>query len=262
MLAAVVASLVIVIAPPAMNADGWDAAARTAESIAAATKAIERAEAACRALPDAIITETTAAQQGSDTVRWESREAARAWSFRAGRGIEIVGVDDSAFVTVDALPGQMALVDCAHGCRETFAAAGVMLPVLASVRLGSSLAESAWIDQAPAAVVAGSRTTESGIEVLLIDATAGGDVMIHIDRATGLPTRIRVAHKLPQEFSHPALTGSPVLEWSWTVKVRPTDAEPVAISKPSGAMTASLQVLLDQLDPAPRRVPVQAAPSP
>jgi hypothetical protein len=70
-------------------------------------------------------------------VRWESRGAARAWSFRGERGIEVVGLDDSAFVTVDALPGQMALVECATGCRESFAEAGIVLPVMASVRLGA-----------------------------------------------------------------------------------------------------------------------------
>jgi hypothetical protein len=255
MLAAVAASLVAVIAPPAMNADGWEASARDPESIAAAAKAIERAESACRDLADAVITETTAAREGSDTVRWESRAAARAWSFRGERGIEVVGLDDSAFVTVDALPGQMALVECAKGCRESFAEAGIVLPVMVSVRLGGSLADAVWKDELPDAVVAGSRTTEAGTEVLLIDAAAGGDVLVQFDGATGLPARVRVARRLPDAFSHPALKASLPIEWSWAGKVRPVDAKPMAIIKPNRTMAASLKVLLEQLDPAPRRLP-------
>jgi len=258
MLAAVAASLVVVIPPPAMNADGWDASVRTPESIAAATKAIERAESACRALGDAVITETNAAREGSETVRWESRAAARAWSFRGERGIEVVGVDDTAFVTIDALPGQMALVECAKGCRESFAEAGIILPVMASVRLGSSLADAAWKDELPDAVVAGSRTTDAGTEVLLIDAAGGGDVLVQFDGVTGLPVRVRVARRLPEGISHPALKASQVIEWSWTGKVRPVEAKPVAIRKPNRTMAASLKALLDQLDPAPRRVPLPA----
>jgi len=261
MLAAIAASLVAVLAPPAMNAEGWEASARTPESIAAATQAIERAESACRALGDAVITETNAAHGGSDTVRWESRAAARAWTFRAERGIEVVGLDDSAFVTVDALPGQMALVECAKGCRESFAEAEIVLPVMASVRLGSSLADAIWKDELPDAAVAGSRTTEAGTEVLLIDA-AGGDVLVQFDGATGLPVRVRVARRLPEVYSHPALKASPAIEWSWSGKVRPVEAKPVSITKPNRTMAASLKALLDQLDPAPRRLPTELEPKP
>lgn len=262
MLAAVAASLVAMIAPPAMNAEGWDPSARTPESIAAATKAIERAESACRALGDAVITETNAARGGSDTVRWESRAAARAWAYRAERGIDVVGLDDTAFVTVDALPGQMALVECAKGCRESFAEAGIVLPVMASVRLGSALADAVWKDELPDAVVAGSRTTEAGAEVLLIDAAGGGDVLVQFDGATGLPTRIRVVRRLPEAIAHPALKASPIIEWSWTGKVRPVEAKPVALTKPNRTIAASLKALLDQLDPAPRRRPTGLEPTP
>lgn len=262
MLAAIAASLVAVIAPPAMNAEGWDATARTPESIAAAAQAIERAESACRALGDAVIAETNAAREGSDTVRWESRAAARAWTFRAERGIEVVGLDDSAFVTVDALPGQMALVECAKGCRGSFAEAGIVLPVMASVRLGSSLADAVWKDELPDAAVAGSRTTEAGTEVLLIDAAGGGDVLVQFDGATGLPVRVRVARRLLEGISHPALKASPVIEWTWTGKVRPVEAKPVPITKPNRTMAASLKALLDQLDPAPRRLPTELEPKP
>ena len=262
MLAAVAASIVAVFAPPAMNAEGWDASARTPESIAAASKAIERAESACRALGDAVITETNAAREGSDTVRWESRAAARAWTFRAERGIEVVGLDDTAFVTVDALPGQMALVECAKGCRESFAEAGIVLPVMASVRLGSPLADALCKDELPDAVVAGSRTTEAGAEVLLIDAAGGGDMLVQFDGVTGLPVRVRVARRLPEGISHPALKASPIIEWTWTGKVRPVEAKPVAITKPNRTMAASLKALLDQLDPAPRRLPTELEPKP
>ncbi len=262
MLAAVAASLVAMIAPPAMNAEGWDASARTPESIAAAAKAIERAESACRALGDVVVTETSASREGSDTVRWESRAAARGWSYRADRGIEIVGLDDTAFVTVDALPGQMALVECAKGCRESFAEADIVLPVMASVRLGAPLAEAVWKDELPDAVVAGSRSTEAGAEVLLIDAAGGGDVLVQFDGATGLPTRVRVARRLPEGFSHPALKSVPIIEWSWTGKVRPVEVKPVAITKPNRTMAASLKALLDQLDPAPRRLPTELEPKP
>lgn len=262
MLATVAASLVAMIAPPAMNAEGWDPSARTPESIAAATKAIEGAESACRALDDAVITETNAARGGNDTVRWESRAAARAWAYRAERGIDVVGLDDTAFVTVDALPGQMALVECAKGCRESFAEAGIVLPVMASVRLGSSLAEAVWADELPDAVVAGSRVTEAGTEVLLIDAVGGGDVLVQLDGATGMPTRIRVARRLPEVMSHPALKTSPILEWSWTGKVRPVEAKPVALTKPNRTMAPSLKALLDQLDPAPRPRPTGLEPTP
>jgi len=262
MLAVIAASFVAVVAPPAMNADGWAASDRTPQSMEAATMAIERAEAACRALADAVITETSSSRSGGDTVRWESRGAARAWSFRGERGIEVVGLDDSAFVTVDALPGQMALVECATGCRESFAEAGIVLPVMASVRLGSSLADAVWKDELPDAVVAGSRTTEAGTEVLLIDAAGGGDVLVQFDGASGLPARVRVVRRLPEAISHPALKAAPVMEWSWTGKVRPADAKPVAISKPNRTMASSLKALLDQLDPAPRRLPTELEPRP
>lgn len=262
MLATVAASLVAMIAPPAMNADGWDAAARSPESIAAGSKAIERAESACRALADAAVSETSSAGKGSDTVRWESRAAARAWSFRAERGIEVVGIDDTAFVTVDALPGQMALVECAKGCRESFAESGIVLPVMASVRLGSSLADAVWADELPDAVVAGSRTAESGTEVLLIDAAGGGDVLVQFDGTSGLPTRVRVARRLPDAMSHPALKASPLIDWTWTGKVRPVEVKPVAITKPNRTIVASLKALLDQLDPAPRRRPTGLEPTP
>lgn len=262
MLAAVAASLVAVIAPPAMNAEGWEPPARTAESIAAGVQAIERAERSCRELADAVITETTAARERSDTVRWESRAAARAWSFRGERGIEVVGLDDTAFVTVDALPGQMALVECAKGCRESFAEAGIVLPVMASVRLGGSLADAVWADELPDAAVAGSRTTEAGTEVLLIDAAAGGDVLVLFDGSSGLPVRVRVARRLPEALAHPALKASGPLAWSWSGKVRPVEAKPVAITKPNRTMAASLKALLDQLDPAPRRLPSELESKP
>jgi hypothetical protein len=262
MIVAIAASLVAMTAPPAMNAEDWDASTRTPESIAAAAKAIERAESACRALGDAVITETSAAGGGGDALRWESRAAARAWAYRAERGIEIVGLDDTAFVTVDALPGQMALVECARGCRESFVEAGIVLPVMASVRLGAPLAEAVWKDELPDAVVVGSRSTEAGAEVLLIDAAGGGDVLLQFDGATGLPTRVRVARRLPEEISHPALKSSPIIEWSWTSKVRPVEAKPVAITKPNRTMAASLKKLLDQLDPAPRRLPTELEPKP
>lgn len=262
MLAAIAASLVAVIAPPAMNAEGWQASDRSPESIAAGEKALERAALACRELGDAVVTETTAAREGSDTVRWESRAAARAWSFRGERGIEIVGLDDTAFVTADALPGQMALVECAKGCRESFVDAGVVLPVMASVRLGSALADAAWRDQLPDAAVAGSRSTDAGTEVLLIDAAAGGDVLVQFDGATGLPTRVRVVSPLSNGISHPALKASPLLDWTWTGKVRPVDSKPVAITKPNRTMAASVKALLDQLDPAPRRLPTELEPRP
>jgi hypothetical protein len=262
MFAAIAASLVAMIAPPAMNADGWDPSTRTLESIAAATKAIERAESACRALEDAVVTETNSARGGSDTVRWESRAAARAWAFRAERGIDVVGLDDMAFVTVDALPGQMALVECTKECRESFAEAGIVLPVMASVRLGSLLAEAVWADDLPGAVVAGSRATEAGTEVLLIDAAGGGDVLVQLDGTTGLPTRIRVVRRLPEAISHPALKASPIIEWTWTGKVRPAEAKPVALTKPNRTMAPSLKALLDQLDPEPLRRPTGLEPTP
>jgi len=262
MLAAIAASLVAVNAPPAMNVEGWDASARTPESIAAASKAIERAESACRALGDAVVTETIAAGLGNNTVRWESRTAARAWTFRAERGIEVIGLDDTAFITVDALPGQMALVECAKACRESFAEAEMVLPVMASVRLGSSLADAVWKDELPDAVVAGSRTTDAGTEVLLIDAAGGGDVLVQFDGVTGLPVRARLAQRLPEGISHPALKALPVIDWTWTGKVRPVEAKPVAITKPNRTIAASLKVLLDQLDPVPRRLPTELEPKP
>ncbi len=262
MLAVVAASLVAVIAPPAMNAEGWDPSARTSESIAAAAKLIERAESACRDIADAVITETTAFGGGSEAIRWDARAAARAWSFRAERGIEVIGIDDTAFVTVDALPGQMALVECAKGCRELFAEAGIVLPVMVSVRLGGSLADAVWKDELPDAVVAGSRTTEAGPEVLLIDAASGGDALVQFDGTTGLPTRIRVVRRLPDAFSHPALKASPIIEWSWTAKIRPVDAKPVPLGKPNRTMAASLKALLDQLDPVPRQRPTGLEPTP
>jgi hypothetical protein len=262
MLAVFAASFVAVVAPPAMNADGWAASDRTPQSMEAATKAIERAEAACRALADAVITETTAAHSSTDSVRWESRAAARAWTVRVQGGIEVVGLDDTAFVTADALPGQMALVECATGCRESFAEAGIVLPVMASVRLGSSLADVLWKDELPDAVVAGSRTTEAGTEVLLIDAAGGGDVLVQFDGASGLPARVRAVRRLPEAISHPALKAAPVLEWSWTGKVRDVGTKPAAISVPNRTMAASLKALLDQLDPAPRRLPAELEPRP
>jgi hypothetical protein len=262
MLALISASFVAVVAPPTMNADGWAASDRTPRSIEAATKAIARAEEACRALGDAVITETGSSRSGSHTVRWESRSAARAWSFRGERGIEVVGLDDSAFVTVDALPSQMALVECASGCRESFAEAGIVLPVMASVRLGSSLADAVWKDELPDAVVAGSRTSEAGTEILLIDAAGGGDVLVQFDAASGLPARVRAVRLLPEAVSHPALKAVPVMEWTWTGKVRPADAKPVTISKPDRSMAASLKALLEQLDPAPRRLPAGLEPKP
>jgi len=262
MLAVIIASLVAVTAPPAMNVEGWDASARTPESIAAASKAIERAESVCRALGDAVVTETIATGLGNDTVRWESRTAARAWTFRAERGIEVIGLDDTAFITVDALPGQMALVECAKGCRESFAEAGIILPVMASVRLGSSLADAAWKDELPDAAVAGSRTTAAGTEVLLIDAASGGDALVQFDGVTGLPVRARLARRLPEGISHPALKALQVIDWTWTGKVRPVESKPVAITKPNRTIAASLKVLLDQLDPAPRRLPTELEPKP
>lgn len=262
MLAAVAASLIALSVPPSMNADGWSDAARSSEAIAAGTTAIERAESACRALADATVTETSAARQGSETLRWESRSAARAWSFRGERGIQVVGIDDTAFVTVDALPGQMALVECAKGCRESFAEAGIVLPVMASVRLGSSLAAALWADELPDAVVAGSRSAESGTEVLLIDAAGGGDVVVQFDGTSGLPTRVRVARRLPDAMSHPALKASPLIDWTWTGKVRPVEVKPVAITKPNRTIVASLKALLDQLDPGPRRRPTGLEPTP
>ena len=100
-----------------------------------------------------------------DLARLLSSERGKTFADSKGdiqRGIEVVGLDDSAFVTVDALPGQMALVECAKGCRESFAEAGIVLPVMVSVRLGGSLADAVWKDELPDAVVAGSRTTEAG----------------------------------------------------------------------------------------------------
>jgi len=262
MIAAAVVSICALLAPPVMNAEGWDAGSRTPEAIATGTKALERAAEACRALGDRSVVETVATRGVRETLRWESRANARAWSFRADRGIEVVGIDGDAFVTVDALPGQVALVECGAGCRAAFLDAGVVLPVMATVRRGSSLGEAGWEDDLPGAVVAGSRTTKEGTQVLVIDASAGGDVLIDVDGTSGLPTRIRVVQRLPAELSHPALGPSPVLERTWTGAVREARPDPIAISTAGRTMAASLPALLDQLDPVRRRVPPPVEPAP
>lgn len=89
-----------------------------------------------------------------------------------------------------------------------------------------------------------------------------GDVLVQFDGATGLPTRIRVVRRLPEAIAHPALKASPIIEWSWTGKVRLVEAKPVALTKPNRTIAASLKALLDQLDPAPRRRPTGLEPTP
>lgn len=261
MLATLAVPLCVLLAPPALNAEGWDAASRTPEAIAAGVKIIERAERSCRELADWSVVETTASLGAKETLRWESRAKAKAWSWRAERGIEVAGVDDRVVVTIDSIPDSLALVECSKGCRAAFAEAGIVLPVIAAVRLGGGLGEACWGDVLPAAVIAGSRATERGTEVLLIDAQAGSDVLVGVDDETGLPRRVRIVQRLPSEFSHPALGAAPCLERTWSAELRAARPDPIALPSGGRSEAPSLSALVERMDPVRRRVPPATEPT-
>lgn len=259
MLALLTACCLGLTTPPAMNADGWDPSMRTPEAVAAGAKALEATAAACAAIGDAVVTESLTTMGKRSSLTWECRERAKAWEWTAARGVRFVGVDGVVLVAAKSLPGRVAQVELDEPGRAELAELGVVLPTLLAMRSGVPLAEAAWAEELPGAVVAGSRTTAEGTDVLLIDAAGQGDVLVRIDAKTNRPTSIRVAQRMPELVaSHPALPQAAVLERIWTATLVPPRGGSIELPVPGEGGTVTLKAFMDLLDPEPRRLPADA----